>query len=209
MSDSVKSILQSLDICFPLIEEIIATGRIKKVPSGQVLIDKHSQSDEIPIVLEGILKISRHDKDDNAVFLYFLEEKEICAMSITCCLEGKKAAFHVTAEKDTLLWMVPMSRLDTWVATYPSFRKYIFASYQTRFDELLSTIDSVVFSKLDERLYNYLLDIKKATLNFNIHKTHEQIAQELNTSRVVISRLLKKLEKEGKIAQYRNRIEIL
>ncbi len=104
---------------------------------------------------------------------------------------------------------MPVSNLDNWITKYPSFRRFVFNSYQTRFDELLHTIDSMVFMNLDERLYNYLLDKKIASGSFEIKKTHQQIANELNTSRVVVSRLLKKLEKEDKIEQRRNYIEIL
>jgi CRP/FNR family transcriptional regulator len=115
----------------------------------------------------------------------------------------------VIAEKDSILLMVPMTYMDSWIVKYRSFRTFVFGAYQTRFDELLNTIDSVVFTKMDERLYKYLLDAKQATGSFEIHKTHEQIAQELSTSRVVVSRLLKQLEKEEKIEQHRNLIEVL
>ena len=151
----------------------------------------------------------RQDANGQEVFLYYLEGGETCAMSITCCLEGKISAFKVVAEEDSLLWMIPMSYIDPWISKYQSFKKYVFQAYQTRFDELLNAIDSVVFHHMDERLYKYLLDTQQATGSFEIHKTHQQIANELNTSRVVISRLLKKLEKEGRIEQYRNRIDIL
>ena len=113
------------------------------------------------------------------------------------------------AEEDAVLWMIPMNLLDGWIVKYPTFRKYVFHSYQVRFDELLNTIDSVVFLKMDERLYKYLLDKKQASGSFVIHSTHEQIALALNTSRVVVSRLLKQLEREEKIELHRNRIEIL
>lgn len=192
-----------------LTEEILAVGRLRKVKAGGVVISPHSEGNEMPIVLKGLLKVMRQDKNGNEVFLYFLEGGETCAMSITCCFQSKRAAFHVIAEEDAVLWMVPMSYLDTWIVKYQSFRKFVFESYQIRFDELLNTIDSVVFLKLDERLYNYLLDKKQATGSYIIHQTHEQIARELSTSRVVVSRLLKKLEKEQKIEQQRNRIEVL
>ncbi|MEJ2005955.1 MAG: helix-turn-helix domain-containing protein, partial [Cyclobacteriaceae bacterium] len=97
----------------------------------------------------------------------------------------------------------------TWISKYPSFRRFVFAAYQARFDELLHAIDSVAFMKMDERLYKYLLDKKQASGSYVINKTHQQVARELNTSRVVVSRLLKKLELEGKIEQHRNRIEVL
>jgi len=207
--DLVKSILDGADIEPKLSEEIMLVGRFKKVSANEVLIDKDSPSNEIPFVLKGVLKVARHDDDGNMVFLYFLEGGETCAMSMTCCIEGKKAAFHVIAEEECLLWMVPMVHMDEWVIKYRSFRRFVFRSYQTRFDELLGTIDSVTFTNMDKRLYKYLLDIKGATRSYVIHKTHEQIATELNSSRVVVSRLLKQLEKEGKITQHRNKIEVM
>lgn len=209
MSELVESVLQGAGLEAKLVEEILTIGRLKKVAAGQVVVSPDSQGNEMPIVLRGLLKVMRHDQNANEVFLYYLEGGETCAMSITCCLEGKKTAFKVLAEEDAVLWMIPLTYLDSWIAKYQSFRRFVFASYQLRFDELLMTIDSIVFTKLDERLYKYLLDTKQATGSFEIRKTHEQIANELNTSRVVISRLLKQLEKEEKIEQHRNLIEVL
>lgn len=209
MQELVNKVLSNSQIEPKLADEIITIGRLKKVRAGGVVISPESDSNEMPIVLEGLLKVMRKDPNGNEVFLYFLEGGETCAMSITCCIEGKKKAFNVIAEEDSVLWMIPMGHIDSWVAKFPSFRKFVFEAYQTRFDEMLNTIDSVVFLKMDQRLYKYLLDKKQASGSFVIHKTHEQIANELNTSRVVVSRLLKQLEREEKIEQHRNRIEIL
>ena len=209
MQELINKVLNNSQIEPKLADEILTIGRLKKVRAGNVVISPESDSNEMPIVLEGLLKVMRQDKNGNEIFLYFLEGGETCAMSITCCIEGKKKAFHVVAEEDSLLWMVPMGHIDSWVAKYQSFRKFVFDAYQTRFDEMLNTIDSVVFLKMDERLYKYLLDKKQASGSFVINKTHQEIANELNTSRVVVSRLLKQLEREEKIEQHRNRIEIL
>lgn len=209
MNDQLASILIKFGFEESLIAEIQTAGRLKRIGEGKTLISPDDQSGEVPIVLRGVLKVVRQDPDGQEVFLYFLEGGDTCAMSITCCLEGKRASIRVEAEEDSELWMIPSSNMDRWVTRYQSFRKFVFASYQARFDELLSTIDSVVFTKLDQRLYKYLLDAKQATGSFEINKTHEQIAKELNSSRVVISRLLKQLEKEEKIEQHRNKIEIL
>lgn len=209
MHDLLQNILNHSQIEPKLAEEIQTIGRLKKIDAGKVLISPQSDTNEMPIVLKGLLKVMRQDSDGQEIFLYFLEGGETCAMSITCCIEGKKKAFKVAAEEDSILWMIPMGHIDSWVAKYQSFRKFVFDAYQTRFDELLSTIDSVVFLKMDQRLYKYLLDKKQASGSYVIQMTHEQIANELNTSRVVISRLLKQLEREDKIEQHRNRIEIL
>lgn len=209
MRELANKVLQNSILESRLVDEMLSIGRPKKVSASQVIISPGSTGNEMPIVLQGLLKVMRKDNHDNEVFLYFLEGGETCAMSITCCIEGKKTAFQVVAEEDSVLWMIPMNHIDTWLQQYKSFRKFVFDSYQTRFEELLETIDSVVFSKLDERLFKYLLDKKQASGSFEIHKTHEQIANELSTSRVVVSRLLKQLEKEGKIEQHRNLIVIL
>lgn len=192
-----------------LVEEIAQVGRRKKVKAQGKVIDPGSKNNEIPIVLSGLLMVMTKDAEGNELFLYNLEGGETCAMSITCCLEGKKNAFYVIAEEESELWMVPMAHMDSWIQKYLSFRKFVFQSYQTRFEELLSAVDSMAFMKMDERLYKYLLDKKQATGSYVISKTHQQIANDLNTSRVVVSRLLKQLEKEDKIGQKRNRIEIL
>ncbi|MEQ9468276.1 MAG: Crp/Fnr family transcriptional regulator [Ekhidna sp.] len=209
MQEHIDAILKNTGLEPKLIDEIVTIGRLKKVSAGNVVISPDSPGNEMPIVLSGLLKVMRQDPDGNEVFLYYLEGGETCAMSITCCIEGRKASYKVMAEEDSTLWMIPMTYMDSWIKKYESFRRFVFGAYQTRFDELLMTIDSVVFHKMDERLYRYLLDTKQATGSYEIHKTHEQIANELNTSRVVISRLLKGLEREGKIEQHRNKIEIL
>lgn len=209
MKELVNEVLEKSGIEPQLVEEIITVGRLKKVPEGGIVIAPDMQGDEMPLVLKGLLKVMRQDNDGHEVFLYFLEGGETCAMSITCCIDGRTSSFKVVAEEDSIIWMVPMAYLDSWLVKYPSFRRFVFGAYQIRFDELLMTIDSVVFTHMDERLYKYLLDAKQATGSFEIKKTHEQIARELNTSRVVVSRLLKKLENEEKIEQHRNRIEVL
>jgi CRP/FNR family transcriptional regulator len=209
MYEKVKQVLQHQQLEVKLIDEIIAAGRLKKVKAGSYVISSGVDAKEIPLVIEGTLKVMRQDNDANEIFLYYLEGGETCAMSITCCLEHKKSEFSAIAEEDSLLWLIPVQAMDSWVTKYESFRRFVFRSYQARFEELLQAIDSMAFMKMDERLFKYLLDKKQASGSFVINKTHEQIAHELNTSRVVVSRLLKKLEQEGKIEQYRNRIEVL
>lgn len=208
-TSKIKSFLDKTFFEEGLKKEIIRTGRLRKCKAGDYVITPDQHAGEMPLVISGLLRVMRNDENGNEVFLYYLEGGETCAMSITCCLEGKKSNFYVIAEEDCELWMLPVVNLDSWISKYRFFRQFVISSYQERFDELLQTIDSVVFMNLDERLYNYLLDKKQATGSFEIRKTHQQIANELNTSRVVVSRLLKKLEKEEKIQQHRNMIEIL
>lgn len=205
----LQSILKEAGIEPALIEEIQEVGLSKAADSGELIITPGSTSMHMPIVLEGLLSVVRQDEEANEILLYYLEGGETCAMSLACCIEGKRNDFKVTAEDNSVLWMIPMSYMDEWIQNYRSFRKYVFSSYQTRFDELLETIDSITFLNLYDRLYKYLLDKKQATKSYEINMSHEQIAQHLNTSRVVVSRLLKQLENEEKIELERNRISIL
>ena len=209
MVDRITQVLQNIGLENDLVVEIIQTGRLLKVREGQPLIEPGMEAKEMPLVVTGTLRIMREDAEGNEIFLYYLEGGDACAMSISCCLGTQISEFKVVAESEAVLWMVPMHHIDSWMVKFRSFRKFIFDSYHERFDEMLSTIDSIAFMNMDQRLMKYLLDKKQSTGSFVINKTHEQIAQELNTSRVVVSRLLKKLEREDRIELHRNRIEVL
>ena len=204
-----KETLTNLGLESDLVEEIIQQGKLKTLKAEELLISPGAAANAMPMVISGTLRIMREDEEGNEVFLYYLEGGDACAMSISCCLSNQTSQFKAIAESNAELWMVPMALVDTWMAKYGSFRKFVIDSYQNRFDELMQTIDSIAFMNMDERLMKYLLDKKQSQGSFVIEKTHEQIAQELSTSRVVISRLLKKLEKEDKVELYRNRIEVL
>lgn len=207
--EQVKLLLQRVSFEEPLIQEIIQIGRLKKVSAGDVVMGKGLDNKEFPFVLDGLLRVVRTDQDGGELFLYYVSGGETCAQSITCCLEEKPSELNLVAEQDSRMWMTPINYLDSWITKYASFRRFVFRAYQQRFDEMLSAIDTVAFMKLDERLMNYLLDKKQATGNYALSVTHEQIARDLNTSRVVVSRLLKQMEKQGHIELYRNRIDIL
>ncbi|MGB3467762.1 MAG: Crp/Fnr family transcriptional regulator [Cyclobacteriaceae bacterium] len=209
MKDAIRQIMQSHNLENSLIEEMLLTGRLKKLKAGEILVSPEQPGNEMPVVLTGLLKVMRRESLDSEMLLYFLEAGDTCAMSLSCCLEGRNMSIHVIAEEDSEIWLIPMVNLDPWMVKYPSFRKFVFSAYQIRFNELLGTFDSVVFAKMDERVYRYLLDKKQASGSYIIEKTPEQIAKELNTSRVVVSRILKQLEMQEKIEQYRNRIEVL
>lgn len=204
-----KETLTNLGLESDLVDEIIQQGKSKTLKAEELLISPGAAANAMPMVISGTLRIMREDEEGNEVFLYYLEGGDACAMSISCCLSNQTSQFKAIAESNAELWMVPMALVDTWMAKYGSFRKFVIDSYQNRFDELMQTIDSIAFMNMDERLMKYLLDKKQSQGSFVIEKTHEQIAQELSTSRVVISRLLKKLEKEDKVELYRNRIEVL
>lgn len=206
---TLTSILKAIPLEPEIIDEIRTVGRYKKTRKNNLVMSSGESTGEVPFVLSGILRVVRYDDQGREFVLYFIGQGDTCAMSITCCLENKPSDISLVAEEDAELWFFPVSYMDRWIEKYRSFRKFVFRAYQDRFDELLGALDNLAFNRLDERLMNYLLDRKQAKGSFEIKMTHEQIARHLNTSRVVISRLLKKLENEGKIEMHRNRIEIL
>lgn len=208
MTGELSSILQQLGFEAALVAEIEQSGRLMKIRKDLPLISPGMKATALPLVMEGTLRIMREDAEGNEIFLYYLEGGDACAMSISCCLGNQMSQFKAVAESDTVLWMVPMELVDAWMGKYRSFRKFVIDSYQERFDELMLMVDSIAFMNMDERLMKYLLDKKQSSGSYIIHKTHEQIAQELNTSRVVVSRLLKRLEKEEKVELFRNRVEV-
>ena len=208
-TEKLHQILSSLGLEAEVIQEITQNGRLFKVREEHPLISPGMEAKEMPLVIEGALRVMREDEQGNEIFLYYLSGGDACAMSVSCCMANNISQFKAMAETDAVLWMVPMPLLDEWMGRYRSFRKFIIDSYQSRFDELMHTVDSIAFMQMDQRLMKFLLDKKQNSGSYEIHKTHEQIARELGTSRVVVSRLLKKLEKEEKIALYRNRVEVL
>ncbi|MEN7550836.1 Crp/Fnr family transcriptional regulator [Rapidithrix thailandica] len=192
-----------------LIEEINKVAQYRKIPQGTVLIEVGDYIKSIPLLLTGAIKIIREDAQGNELFLYYLEGGDTCAMSLTCCIAQKKSEIRAVAEDNTELMMIPTHYMDHWLTLYPSWRRFIFQSYNLRLDEMLETIDSIAFKKMDERLLKYLKDKAMVIKSTTIHYTHQEIAYELNTSRVVISRLLKQLEKQGYIRLSRNKLELL
>jgi len=191
-----------------LLEEIVTHGVYKTYQPDTKLIDYGKYIKSIPLLLDGAIRIIREDEKGNELFLYYLNGGDTCAMSMTCCMQSKKSEIKAIAETDIEVVMVPLRLMDEWMR-FADWRQFVFNSYNSRFEEMLSALDSVAFLNLDDRLMNYLLDIKQNTESFEICRTHQELANDLGTSRVVISRLLKKLEQEDKIELHRNLIEIL
>lgn len=192
-----------------LIEEINDVGTLKKVKEGEKLIEIGDYVRSMPLLISGAIKILREDDDGDELLLYFLERGDTCAMTLTCCLGQTKSEIRAIAELDTTLIMIPIQKMEEWTGKYKSWRNFVFQSYHERLTEMLETIDSIAFYNMDERLVKYLQNKQKVTNDSLINSTHQEIAYELHTSRVVVSRLLKKLESMGKIELYRNSIKIV
>lgn len=192
-----------------LIEDINQVGTIKEVPEGFLLIDFGQYIRSMPLLVSGAIKVLREDTDGNELLLYFLEQGETCAMTLNCCLGQTKSQIRAIAETDTKLIMIPVEKMEEWTGKYRSWRNYVFESYHNRLMEMLESIDSIAFLRMDQRLLKYLREKVQINQNKVIHATHQDIADDLHTSRVVVSRLLKNLENSGVIRLHRNNIEVL
>lgn len=192
-----------------LLDEIIEVSKIVSIKKDDVLMDIGKYIKSMPLLISGAIKIMREDFDEGELLLYFLERGDTCAMTLACCMGDKKSEIRAIAENDGVVAMIPVGKMEEWMEKYKSWRAFVFESYNSRFNELLSAIDNIAFMKMDERLLNYLHEKSKIENTKIINKTHKEIAYELNSSRVVISRLLKALENEGTVKLNRNTIEIL
>lgn len=189
-----------------LINEINQVGTYKEISEGQKMIEIGEYVRSMPLLVSGVIKILREDDDGDELLLYFLEKGDTCAMTLTCCLGQTKSEIRAIAETDAKLIMIPIEKMEEWSAKYKSWRNFVFESYHNRLNELLDTIDSIAFLKMDARLLKYLTEKARVSEDNIINSTHQDIAYELHTSRVVISRLLKKLENLGKVELHRNHI---
>ena len=191
-----------------LIDEIIEVGILRKINENELLIDIGDNMSHVPLILNGAVKIIREDKTGEEIALYFLEKGDTCAISFINCIHRSKSMFRGVTEVETEGIFIPVEKVDQWLKKYESWRHFIIDSYHMRLIEMVESIDSLAFLKLDDRLLKYLTDKVKILKNNTLHITHQEIADDIHTSRVVVSRLLKRLENEGKIRIFRNRIII-
>jgi len=192
-----------------LLEEIIQVGTFKKLKENELLIDLGGRMNAIPLLLNGAIKIVREDKNGDEILLYFLERGDTCAISFASGLANVKSRVRAITEKESEIIFIPLEKLDDWLIKYKSWRNFVIDSYNVRMNEMMETIDTLAFMKMDQRLYKYLCDKAQILRETSLNTTHQEIAYDLNTSRVVVSRLLKQLEIDGKIKLFRNRVDVL
>jgi len=208
-------ILKCLNESFPELDEQVLKERIAEVssmrgvPAGLTLIDLGQYIKTIPLVVKGKLRVFREDEDGNELFLYYLHAGDACALSLVCTLNDKISQVKAIAVEDTEIISLPIEYMDQLMTNHPSWYRFVIRSYGMRLQEMLKTIDSIAFHQMDERLLDYLKQTVTATGTSVISETHQGIAQALHTSREVVSRLLKQLEKRGVVRLGRNQIELL
>jgi CRP/FNR family transcriptional regulator len=160
-----------------------------------------------PMVLSGCLRVVRISEEGNELLLYYLNQGEICSMALTCCMGLQKSNIRMIAEEDSYVLTIPVDKPEKWMSEYRSWKEFMMYSYKKRFDELLDTIDSIAFMKLDERLIRFFKDRFRSTAKTIYPGTHQDIALQLNTSREVVSRLLRNLERKKLVITERNSVD--
>lgn len=192
-----------------LLEEINQVATFMEVPEGQDLMKPGQYIKAMPLLLSGSIKIMRPDGNGEELLLYHLEKGDTCAMTMTCCVGNTKSEIHAITETPAKLLMIPVGKMEEWSRDYKTWRNFVFASYHARMMELLESIDNIAFNNMDERLENHLKNKVEILNSKHIYTTHKEIANDLHTSRVVVSRLLKKMENDKKINLHRSFIEVL
>jgi CRP/FNR family transcriptional regulator len=199
---------------YPLFEEKLVTeveelGEFKIFPADEVLMRKGQFIRSTMLVLNGLIKVYREDDEGGEFLMYYLKPGEACALSMVCAAKHEASPIMAKTVTETQVVLVPVDIMSEWVSKYKSWYQFVIETYRSRFDELLLTLDNVAFRSMDERLEFYLKRAQDAQKKNLIDISHQEIANELNTSREVISRLLKKMEQKGRLKLHRNVIEII
>ncbi|MBU7570999.1 MAG: Crp/Fnr family transcriptional regulator [Flavobacterium sp.] len=203
---SIKEYLHYLPAEF--IIELEQYGVVKDFTTDTEILREGQYVKLVPLVLEGVVKVfTRHEKKE--LLLYYIESGESCIMSFNAGLKNSPSKVFAVAEENTKLLLLPADKLSQWVKDFPSLNELFYNLYDQRYASLLDTINQLLYNRLDQRLYNYLLEMSKQKESKLLTIRHRQIAAELGTVREVISRVMKKLEHDGKVRQLPSVIEIL
>jgi CRP/FNR family transcriptional regulator, anaerobic regulatory protein len=190
-----------------LISEISLVSSIHELKVDQSILEEGDYIKSFPMVISGCLRVVRFSEDGNELLLYYLDQGEICSMALTCCMGLQKSNIKMIAEENSLVLTIPVDKPEKWMSEYKSWKEFMMYSYKKRFDELLDTIDSIAFMQLDERLIRFFEDRYKSTGKTIYPGTHQDIATQLNTSREVISRLLRNMERKHLVITERNSVD--
>ena len=203
-----QNIPKSLSHLHPdLVTEIETFSKTQEIPKDIEILREGQYVKVIPIVLDGLIKVfTRHDGKD--LLLYYIRPNESCIMSFAASLKNEPSKVIAKTEEDTTALLLPVDQVAKWTKSFPDINTLFFQQYNLRYSELLDTIHHVLFDKMDKRLYDYLKEKTRLTSKNPLKISHRQIANELGTAREVVSRVMKKLENEGKVTQHSNSIEI-
>jgi len=189
-----------------LYEEMMKHGVVKEIPAGTIILRDGQTIRSILMVLEGVVKLYQEDGEGDEFFIYHIQPGQACAVSMVCTYAQEKSRVTAKALTDVTMLAIPLEYMDKWLEKYKSWHYFVIRTYRSRYEELLNTVNEIAFKNMDERLEFYLKRQVKQ-LGRHVKLTHQDIATDLNSSREVISRLLKKMEKNGWIIIHRNSFE--
>ncbi len=205
-ANKLKEVLPSLSP--ELMQAIAESGKVVEIPANTEILREGQYVKVIPIVISGLLKVfSRHE--DKELLLYYIKPKESCIMSFAASLKNEPSSVFAITEEDSEVLVLPVDKVSKWTKQFPDINQLFFQQYNMRYAELLSTINHLLFNKLDVRVLTFLRERSEVTNSNPLKISHRQIASELGTAREVISRIIKKLEAEGKVKQHSSSIKIL
>jgi CRP/FNR family transcriptional regulator len=190
-------------------KEVYQTGQIKSFPAGSVILNIHAYIKSIPIVLSGSIKVIKTDKEGQEILLYYIKPGESCIMSFLAGIHNDTSKIKAIVEEDAEILLIPVNKASEWIKQFPEWTDFIFNLYQKRFEELLEVVNAVAFQKMDTRLLQLLIQKSSLFQSKEIQVTHQQLADELGTTREAVSRVLKQMENSKLISLSRNRISLL
>lgn len=177
--------------------------------AGEILMRTGQFIKSTVLVLKGKIKVYRESEDGGEFLMYYLQSGQACAISMICATKSEASQIMAKVDEDAELLMIPLEVMDKWMLNHRTWYEFVLGTYRSRFEDILEVVDNIAFKGMDERLEFYLKRFFNANNSRIINLSHQEIANELNTSREVISRLLKKMEQLGKVKLYRNQIEYL
>lgn len=190
-------------------KELTEKSEIRTFKAGEQLMRTGQYFRSTMLIIEGLVKVYREDEQGSEFFMYYLQPGQACALSMVCATKSETSQIMAKAVKDTTVIAIPLQYMDEWMTQYKTWYHFVLETYRSRFEELLVTIDNIAFQAMDERLLFYLKRHRETLKTDIITISHQEIANELNSSREVISRLLKKMEQMGKVKLQRNAIELI
>lgn len=192
-----------------LVDSLEEQSTLMEISENERVLNIDDYIKVVPLVIEGRIKVMRQDESGKEILLYYIEPGESCALSIAAGLNNKKSVAYAITDSETQLLAIPVDKLESMIKIFPYLNKFVLELFHQRFNELIEFIDAISFKNIDERLIEYLEKKSDDGKNKFIHLTHRAISEELGTAREVVSRLLKQLEKQGKIKNHRGKIEII
>jgi CRP/FNR family transcriptional regulator, anaerobic regulatory protein len=202
--DELKKLFPDLED--DLYQEIIEHATVKNVNAGDTLLKLGQTIRSTMLIMDGVVKLYREDDEGKEFFIYHLNAGQACSLSLVCATRHETSEVLAKALTDATVLSIPLEYMDQWMSKYKSWYQFVITSYRNRFEELLKTIDAIAFTSMDERL-SFYLERQVNQMGNQLKITHQEIANDLNSSREVISRLLKKMEMKGWLVIHRNSIE--